>query len=91
MRQARTGTPTQQRHCCWSGEIVGGLLYLGGRVYDVNRPIVFDGRQLHSVTPFTGTRVSIVFFYKAVDVPLEVLVRRPLGSGFPRPPRISDA
>ena len=56
-----------------SAETHRGLAFVfdvRGDVMDVSRtPRVFDGRRLHAVTPFSGTRISLVLFTPDVEVP----------------------
>ena len=68
-----------------AGDFQGGQIHLGGRVYPVDLPLLFDGRQLHWVLPFTGTRVSLVIYYAAGQVPLSALMARGVRSHLPGP------
>ena len=58
------------------GAFSGGEIQVGGRVYNVDLPLVFDGRQIHAVLPFLGLRVSLVLYYDGACVPLSALVAR---------------
>ena len=58
------------------GEFTGGQLYLAGRTYAVDRPLVFDGRCWHKVLPFVGKRVSLVIYYDANEIPVNYLIGR---------------
>jgi len=51
------------------GEYTGGELICGGESVDIkNRVVLFDGSQvLHSTSPFTGTRYSLVFHTPDAD------------------------
>jgi hypothetical protein len=45
------------------GEFTGGNLCIEGKEYNIkNKFLKFDGTKAHWVTPFKGTRYSLVFF-----------------------------
>ena len=45
------------------GDFIGGDLVVEGKTYNIkNKWKKFDGRRAHWITPFKGTRYSLVFF-----------------------------
>lgn len=56
------------------GDFSGGKLVLEGEEIDIhNKWLKFDGRLGHWVTPFTGTRYSVVYFTHTLKPPCSSL------------------
>jgi hypothetical protein len=52
------------------GDFTGGSLVVEGKEHDIhNRFLKFDGRLGHWITPFRGTRYSLVFFTHTFTLP----------------------